>query len=126
MVCWWLATSVGVQAAIDVDDGLGLARQGVRLLVADAARERQAPRDVLIMIELRQVGGVGDEGDEPVAAARGLAHVDQLDAVRRRRQLAEIAQRVFVSGQVEIVAGLVAQHRFRRGWPWPRRRRGPE
>ena len=46
----------GVQAAIDVDDRLRFARQRARLLVADAARKRQAPRDVLIVIELRQVG----------------------------------------------------------------------
>jgi hypothetical protein len=44
-----------VQAAVDVDDGLLFARQRVRLLVGDAARDRQPPRDVLIMIELREI-----------------------------------------------------------------------
>src|SRR5581483_11425860 len=53
-------------------------------------------------------------------AARALADVDQLDAIRRGRDLAEVAQRIVVRGQVEIVAGSVSEHRFRRGHLAPR------
>ena len=37
--------------------------------------QRQPARDLLIVIQLRQVFGIGNEGDEPVAALRGLADV---------------------------------------------------
>jgi len=72
----------GMQAAIDMNDGLGLLCECMRLLVGDAARDRQATRDVLIVIQLGEVFRIGDEGDEPVAPLRGLANVDQLDSLR--------------------------------------------
>ena len=44
-----------------------------------------------------------------------LPTLHQLDAIGGRGELAEVAERIFVGGEVEIVAGLVAQHRFGRG-----------
>src|SRR6516225_2368103 len=66
------------------------------------------------MLELRQVLGVRDERDPPVAPLRGLAHLDDLDAVRSCGQLAEVAERVIITGQVEVGAWCVAKHGFRR------------
>src|SRR6185437_7419834 len=105
---------VGVQSAVDMDERLGFARQRMRLLVRNTARHGEAPRDIFVVLDLRQVRRVGDEGDPPVALLRGLAYVDQFDAVGRCRDLAEVVERVFVSGELKVGARLIAEYRFGR------------
>ena len=41
-----------VQAAVDPDDGLALARQRAGLLVGESFGRRQAPGDLLVAIEI--------------------------------------------------------------------------
>ena len=102
----------GVQAAIDVDDGFALARQGVCGGVVEAAAVSEALRDLLVVIELREIGGRRDDGDFPIEAAGGFADGDQLDAIGGGGEVVEVVARFVVVGEVEIVAGLVAEHGF--------------
>jgi hypothetical protein len=69
----------------------------------------------LICIQIGQVPGGRDDGDIPLAPLRGLADAHQLQLVGGVRQLLEVAQRVVISGEIKIVAGLVPQHGFRGG-----------
>src|SRR6476469_1653050 len=67
------------------------------------------------MLELGEVLGIGNEGNDPFAALRGLTDIDQLDAVRRGGQLAEVGERLLVIGELEIGARLVAEDGLRCG-----------
>ncbi len=111
----------GVQAAVDVDDGLAFARQRLGLFVGETPALGQAARDVLIFVKLRQIPRRGDDGNLPIQATRGLADRNDLDAIGSRRQFVEVVARFVVVGEVEIVAGLVAQDGFG-GWNRLRRR----
>ena len=51
-----------VQPAVDVDDGLALARQLAGIGLAQPGGMGQPPRDLAVAIDLRQVGGRGDGG----------------------------------------------------------------
>ena len=99
-----------MQTAIDVNDRLDLARQGARLLLVDTARQSQAAGEVLMVLELREVFRVGDEGDEPVAALRGFADVHELDPIGGGGEFLEVSERLLVVGELEIGAGLVAEN----------------
>ena len=103
-----------MQPAIDMNDGFLIVRQLARLGFADAAREGQSARDLLIVVELRQVLGRRNERDIPVAALRRFADLHQLDPLARCGELLEIPQRVVVRREIKIVSRLVPQHRFGR------------
>ncbi len=105
-----------MQAPVDVHDRFAFARQCVSRRVVEAAAAGQPLRDLLVAIQCGQVLRRGNNRDFPVQPARGLPYRDQLDAIARRSQTPEIVARFLVICQVEIVAGLVSQHRFRRGY----------
>src|SRR6185437_15353994 len=79
--------------------------------VVEAAGPGEAAVEVLEVIELGEVLGRRDQRQVEVQAAGGLAYVHQLDAIGAGGHLAVVAERVVVAGQVEIVAGGVAEHR---------------
>ena len=45
----------GMQSAVDVHDGLALARQGFRLIVGEPAALRQSARNVLVFVDLGEI-----------------------------------------------------------------------
>src|SRR5581483_2841319 len=71
-------------------------------------------RHVLIVIELREIFGIRNERDKPVAALRRFADLDQLDAVAGRRHFLEVSERIVVRREIEIVSRLMPQHGLRR------------
>ena len=105
---------VGVQAAIDVHDHLGRARQFLRLVVVQIGGVGQSSGNLFGLVQLGQVLRRRDDGDLDVLAFGGLAHGEHLDAVRGRGQRVEVANRVFVVGEVEVVAGIVPENGDRR------------
>jgi hypothetical protein len=60
------------------------------LLVVDAAGEGEAVGDLFVVIDLLEVLGIGDECDEPIAALRALANIDEFDARGSGGELAEV------------------------------------
>ena len=95
-----------------MDDGFALMGQSLRLFVGEAAALSQAARNVLVLVELREILRGGDDGDLPIQASRGLADGDQLDAIGNGGQLVKIIARFIVIGQIEIVAGFMAEDGF--------------
>src|SRR5262249_12064380 len=104
-----------MQSAIEVNDGFTLAGERPRVFVFESAPERQAARDVLVSIDLREILRRGNQGDLPVEAPCGSTYRDQLDSIGARGQLAEVLARFIITSQIEVVARLVTQDGFRRG-----------
>ena len=68
----------------------------VRLGVGEAFDQRQATGGVDISIEVGEIPRRGDDGDVPIAALGGLAHLDQLELVGGLGKLLEISEGLVV------------------------------
>ena len=99
----------GVQAAVDPDDDLAFLRQRSRLGLADAARQRQPARDLLIPRAVLEVRFARDDRDDHVAALGALADALDADAIGRGVELREVVEELFVAGELVVVAGSEAE-----------------
>ena len=104
---------VGMESPVDVDDDLGGAGELARLSVSEAARVGQLAGDRFVFVKTGEIFGRGNDGDLEFFAAGRLAHFEHLDAVRAGGQRVEVADGVVVVGEVEVVAGVVAENGYR-------------
>ena len=121
----------GVEAEVDPDDGLSLARERARFVIGQAVaivlpvgrlrphpacrrpRQREPARDVLVLAELAEVLFRGDDGEYLRPSFGRLPHLDELHPRRDRdRQFAEIIFNLFVGGQLVIGARRPADDRL--------------
>ena len=103
-----------MKAVVDPDDRLALPRQRPAPRRPDAANEREPPRDVAVMFELREVGLGRDDRDQHVAAFGRLAGRRQHDAVGRRVELLEVAPDLVEIRELVVVARREPEHVARR------------
>ena len=96
---------VGVQAAIDPDDGLAFGGEGVRLIVGEAFGAGEALGDFFVARQVFEIGRRGDDGHDDGAAFGGLADLFELDAVGLGGDLVPVVEQLGVVGEEVIVAG---------------------
>ena len=115
MVCCGPATSSACRPPSMWTITLVVRASSLRRVVVQIGGVGQAPGILLDLVQVGEVLRRGDDGDFNVLALGALAHREHLHAVRSRRQRVEVPDRVFVIGQIEIVAGIVAENGNRRG-----------
>ena len=98
-----------MQPAADVHDHLAFARKSVGFFVRKPRRMREPHVDLPIVIELRVILRRCDDCHGPFAAKRGLADIQKVDAVARRRQLLEIFDGLFIIEHLAIGANRVTE-----------------
>jgi hypothetical protein len=106
---------VGVQAAVDPDDGLALGGQLGRLGRADIFGLCQTVGNFLIAGQVAVIGRRGDDAHQLRPALFRLADVDHLEAVRLAFQLFPVAHQLLVVRQAVVVAQVEAEVFLRRG-----------
>ena len=93
-----------VQAAVDVDERLALARQRPRLRFGQALRVRQPPRDLAVAIDLLEVLRRRDQREVIGAPLRRRAGFDQRQPIAGGIELLEIVDRLVVGGELGVGA----------------------
>src|SRR5689334_3581927 len=84
-----------MDAAVGPIDGFPFCNQLLRIGLTEAARISEASRDFLVAIELREIGFVGNGGDEHLAAFFGGADAPHLHSWTLDGEQAEIVVDVF-------------------------------
>ncbi len=107
----------GVQAAVDPHHGLALGGQGAGLVLADALGLGQAPRDLLIAVDVRQVLRRGNDREVLRPPFGGLADLQQLHPIRLAGQGVQIALELSVGDQMIVRPDLMAERLQRGGQP---------
>ena len=102
---WALTDFVGVQAAIDPDDGFAFGGEGVRLIVGEAFGAGKALRDFFVARQIFVIGRRGDDGHDDGAAFGGLADFHELHAVGFCGDLVPVVEELGVVGEEVVVAG---------------------
>ena len=96
---------VGVQAAIDPDDGLAFGGEGVGLIVGEAFGAGEALGDLFVARQVFEIGRRGDDGHDDGAAFGGLADLFEFDAVGFGGDLVPVVEQLGVVGEEIVVAG---------------------
>uniref|UniRef100_A0A0N5A4K1 LigA n=1 Tax=Parastrongyloides trichosuri TaxID=131310 RepID=A0A0N5A4K1_PARTI len=105
----------GVQAAVDPHYGLAFGGQGAGLVLADALGLGQAPRDLLIAVDVGQVLRRGDDREVLRPSFRRATDLQQLHPVGLPRQGMQIALELGVGDQAIVRSDLMAERLQRRG-----------
>jgi len=90
-----------VDAAVGPVDGLAFGDELLRFGIAEAAGVSESSGDFFVAIELREIGFVGDGGDEHLAAFFGCADAPDFDSGALAGEQAEIG--VDVLGVIENI-----------------------
>ena len=85
---------------------------------------REAARDLAVAVEVGEVVGARHDRQIPGPALGGAADLDELQPIARGVERLEVGDRLVVSRQVVVGAGLEAEHRLGRREPRLRRRAG--
>ena len=101
-----------MEATIDMDECLTLARELARVGVSQPLWMREPPRDLPIAIDLAEVGGRRHEREVHRASLAGLAGLDELDVLAGGCQLLEIFDRLVVGRELVVGAGAEAEDRL--------------
>ncbi|MNN67146.1 hypothetical protein D3C81_1827650 [compost metagenome] len=101
---------VGVQATVDPHHRPALRGQRTRCRVA-ITRTRQTLGNAAIFLQSRQVGRRGSDQHQLRATFGGLAQLDQLETIRRGRNLAEIRLGLRVIGEHVVIANIESKMR---------------
>ena len=112
MSCWMPRTCGRVQPAVDPDDGLALGGECAGLFLADALGVGEPPRDLLVPVEIRPVGGRGDGRHPLLAPLFGEADRLQRHAVRLLRQQVPVVGQPLVVDELVVGADAVAELLF--------------
>ena len=111
---------VGMQPAIDPDDGLAFSRQRPRLIVGEAVSQRQPTGNVSIAIDLCEVVGGRDHRHPLDAPFFGAPDIHQLHAIGLAVERLPVLLELRICGQEVVVANRRAElllgrrHRRRR------------
>ena len=103
-----------VQPAVDPDDRPPFLRQRARLFLGEPVGERQLPGDLLVPVELRDVGRRRDDRHQLGAALRRLADVHELHPVRLRGELAPVLLELGVVRELVVVTDVEPEVLLRR------------
>ena len=104
-----------MQAAIDPDDGFAFFGERVSLVWGKSFGVGELGGDFLVVVELGDVLGRGDDDHVLAAALGGGADVDQLHAVGLGGELLDVGGDLVVVGQHVVVAHVEADGLFGRG-----------
>ncbi len=99
----------GVQAAIDPDHGLTLARQRVGLGLADTFGQGELAGDLAVMVQVADIRRRRNDGHVLAPAFGGGADIHQLHAIGFSGQLFPIGFQLGVIGHLVIVADVEAE-----------------
>ena len=105
----------GVQARVDPDDRLALGGQLAGRVLLDAVGLGQLAGDLLVAVQLGQIGRRRDDGHPHGAALLGLADIDQLHPVRLAGQRLQIGFVGRVVGQEVVAADRLGEGLVGRG-----------
>ena len=103
---------IGVQAAVNPDDGFPVAGELSGFRFSNTLGVRQALRDGLVFRKILLVFGRGDDGHVVRAAFGGFADFHQLHAVGFRSQLLPVVLQLGVGGHLVIVTQVEAERFF--------------
>src|SRR5215831_552014 len=92
-----------------MNDGFAFTRQSARHLIVKPAAISKPARDFLVSIETGKILRRRNNGDFPIRSPRRFPYGDQLDPIRTGRKLAEVALRVVIRSEIEIVPRFMAE-----------------
>ena len=105
----------GVEAGVDPHHRAALGGERLRLRLVHPFRLGELARDLAIMVELREVGGGGDDRHPHRTPLGGFADVDQLHPVGPRGERLQIFLIGVVIGEIIVAARLGRECLRRRG-----------
>ena len=106
---------IGMQSAIDPNNGFAFAGEGMRLVVSQIFRVCELLRDLFVAVEAADVFRRADNHHVLMAAFGGKADIDQFQAVGFGGELFPIRLKLRVAGHLIVVAQVEAKGFFRSG-----------